>query len=185
MTEKALFNFIWQIADLLRGPYRPPQYERVMLPMVVLRRFDCVLESTKKQVVAELKLFRDVFAETNPDAKPVIESSRKPKRDSLGRLYGWFPLPDGKTEVKYEADTSLRDAENIPLKENESEYFVREVEPFVPDAWIDADKTKIGYEINFNRHFYVFKPPRPLSVIDAELKEAEDEIRRLLDAVTE
>ena len=53
MTEQTLFNFIWQIADLLRGPYRPPQYERVMLPMVVLRRFDCVLESTKKQVVAE------------------------------------------------------------------------------------------------------------------------------------
>jgi type I restriction enzyme M protein len=47
-----LFNFIWTIADLLRGPYRPPQYERVMLPLVVLRRFDCVLESTKEAVLA-------------------------------------------------------------------------------------------------------------------------------------
>ena len=45
-------NLIWQIADLLRGPYRPPQYERVMLPMTVLRRFDCVLASTKVKVVA-------------------------------------------------------------------------------------------------------------------------------------
>jgi type I restriction enzyme M protein len=133
----------------------------------------------------EWKLFRDVFAVTSPEAEPVIEASRKIKRDSPGRLYGWFPQPEGKSEVKYEPDTSLRDAENIPLKESEVEYFAREVEPFVPDAWIDADKTKIGYEINFNRHFYVYKSPRPLSVIDAELKEAEDEIRRLLDAVTE
>ena len=46
-------NLIWQIADLLRGPYRPPQYERVMLPMTVLRRFDCVLASTKTKVLAE------------------------------------------------------------------------------------------------------------------------------------
>lgn len=50
---KALENLIWQIADLLRGPYRPPQYERVMLPMTVLRRFDCVLAPTKKAVLAE------------------------------------------------------------------------------------------------------------------------------------
>ena len=133
----------------------------------------------------EWKLFRDVFAEPQADAKPVIDQSRKIKRDSPGRNYGWFPLPDGKTESKYEADTNLRDSENIPLKENEAEYFTREVEPFVPDAWIDSDKTKVGYEINFNRQFYIYKPPRPLSVIDAELKEAEDEIRRLLDAVTE
>ncbi|KAF0246943.1 MAG: type I restriction enzyme M protein, partial [bacterium] len=50
-TPQELSNFIWQIADLLRGPYRPPQYERVMLPLTVLRRFDCVLEATKDQVL--------------------------------------------------------------------------------------------------------------------------------------
>src|SRR5437868_1460994 len=54
-----LANFIWQIADLLRGPYRPPQYERVMLPFVVLRRFDCVLAKTKAKVVAEYKRLKD------------------------------------------------------------------------------------------------------------------------------
>ena len=52
-THSDLSNLIWQIADLLRGPYRPPQYERVMLPLVVLRRFDCVLADTKQAVVAE------------------------------------------------------------------------------------------------------------------------------------
>src|SRR5262245_49725994 len=51
--HKWFANFIWEIADLLRGPYRPPQYERVMLPMTVLRRFDCVLARTKDRVVAE------------------------------------------------------------------------------------------------------------------------------------
>lgn len=55
MTHQDLANFIWQIADLLRGPYRPPQYERVMLPMTVLRRFDCVLEPTKADVVRHFK----------------------------------------------------------------------------------------------------------------------------------
>ena len=54
-------NVIWQIADLLRGPYRPPQYERVMLPMTVLRRFDCVLEPTKPKVLTEHDRSKDRF----------------------------------------------------------------------------------------------------------------------------
>ena len=60
MTEhKELANFIWDIADLLRGPYRKPQYERVMLPMTVLRRFDCDLEETKPQVLTAYKKYKD------------------------------------------------------------------------------------------------------------------------------
>lgn len=59
-------NFIWQIADLLRGPYRPPQYERVMLPLTVLRRFDCVLESTKPQVLAAYKTLSDKDKQSSP-----------------------------------------------------------------------------------------------------------------------
>ncbi|RMF38985.1 MAG: hypothetical protein D6753_14855 [Planctomycetota bacterium] len=55
MNHQDLANFIWQIADLLRGPYRPPQYERVMLPLTVLRRFDCILQPTKADVVAHFK----------------------------------------------------------------------------------------------------------------------------------
>src|SRR5919107_1110334 len=57
--HQELSNFIWQIADLLRGPYRPPQYERVMLPMTVLRRFDCVLKPTKAQVLAKYERIKD------------------------------------------------------------------------------------------------------------------------------
>jgi type I restriction enzyme M protein len=75
---------------------------------------------------------------------------------------------------------SLRDTENVPWTEDVGEYFKREVLPHAPDAWIDRDKTKVGYEIPFNRHFYVFKPPRPLAEIDAELKQTTD---RILDMI--
>ena len=57
--------------------------------------------------------------------------------------------------------------------------------PYVPDAWVDYDKTKIGYEIPLTRHFYVYEPPRPLEEIDAEIKELEREIQDLLAEVTE
>jgi type I restriction enzyme M protein len=76
----------------------------------------------------------------------------------------------GKDKGKPLPDAELRDTENVPLNEDVEDYFRREVLPHVPDAWIDHDKTKVGYEIPFNRHFYVFKPPRPLSEIDADLK---------------
>ncbi|MBB6306383.1 type I restriction-modification system subunit M [Xanthobacter tagetidis] len=85
----------------------------------------------------------------------------------------------------FEADADLRDFENVPLKEDIDAYFKREVLPHVPDAWIDRTKDKVGYEINFNRHFYKFTPPRKLAEIDADLKRAEDEILRLLREVTE
>lgn len=81
-------------------------------------------------------------------------------------------------------DPDLRDYENIPLDEDIEKYFKREVIPHVPDAWIDHDKTKIGYEIPFTRHFYVYTPPRPLAEIDAELRELESHIQKLLGELT-
>jgi len=96
---------------------------------------------------------------------------------------------DGKG--KPEADTGLRDHELVPLKEDYREYFQREVLPFVPDAWIDKKYTdgqdkqigRVGYEINFNKYFYRYTPPRPLEEIDAELKALEADIAALLDEV--
>jgi type I restriction enzyme M protein len=83
----------------------------------------------------------------------------------------------------YEPDTDLRDFENVPLKDDIDVYFEREVRPHVPYAWMDRSKDKVGYEINFNRYFYRYTPPRPLEEIDAELKRAEEEIIRLLKEV--
>jgi type I restriction enzyme M protein len=84
-----------------------------------------------------------------------------------------------------EPDPELRDYENVPLKEDVDEYMKREVLPHVPDAWIDYTKTKIGYEINFNRYFYKYQPPRPLEEIEADLKKIEKEIADMLAEVTE
>ena len=83
-----------------------------------------------------------------------------------------------------EPDPALRDFENVPLKIDVDDYLDREVRPHVPDAWMDRSRNKIGYEINFNPHFYRYQPPRPLKEIDAELKDAEAEVLRLLREVT-
>jgi len=83
-----------------------------------------------------------------------------------------------------EPDPDLRDYENVPLDEDIDAYFAREVTPHVPDAWIDREKTKVGYEIPFTRHFYVYTPPRPLAEIDAELRDLESQIQKLLGEVT-
>ena len=90
----------------------------------------------------------------------------------------------GKGKGKPVPDAALRDTENVPLSEDVDSYFKREVLPHAPDAWIDHDKTKIGYEIPFNRHFYVFKPPRPLAEIDAELKGVTDRILTMIGGLT-
>jgi len=70
------------------------------------------------------------------------------------------------------------------LKEKTEDYFQREVSPHVPDAWIDESKTKIGYEIPLNRHFYRYEPPRPLEEIEADIKTLESEILALLKEIT-
>ncbi|MFH1743620.1 MAG: N-6 DNA methylase, partial [bacterium] len=84
-----------------------------------------------------------------------------------------------------EPDPELRDYENVPLKEDIDEYMTREVLPHVPDAWVDESKTKIGYEISFNRYFYKYTPPRPLEEIETDLKQIEKEIAEMLVEVTE
>ena len=83
-----------------------------------------------------------------------------------------------------EPDSELRDTESVPLKESIQAYFEREVLPHVPDAWIDESKTKVGYEIPLNRHFYQYEPHRPLEVIAADIRTLEREIIELLADVT-
>jgi type I restriction enzyme M protein len=111
----------------------------------------------------EQRLFRSVFTQKDAEAEPVVK---------------------GAGDEGNEPDADLRDFENVPLKVDIDAYFEREVLPNVPDAWIDRTKDKVGYEINFNRHFYKFTPPRPLNEIDADLRQAEEEIMRLLREVT-
>lgn len=105
----------------------------------------------------------------------------RPLKDEYGNL---IIGEKGKLKGKPQPDSSLRDTDNVLLKDEIQAYFEREVLPHVPDAWIDYDKTKVGYDIPFNRHFYKYVPPRPLEVIDAELKEISAEIMDLLKEIT-
>jgi type I restriction enzyme M protein len=99
------------------------------------------------------------------------------------------PCRDVRGEI--EADPELRDTENVPLSESIGDYFEREVRPYVPDAWInetvrdhkDGEIGKVGYEINFNRYFYKYEPPRPLGKIEADIKTVEQDILSMLREV--
>ena len=98
----------------------------------------------------------------------------RPLRDEAGEI---LVGQKGKQKGQPQPDPKLRDTENVPLSEDVDTYFAREVLPHAPDAWIDDTKTRIGYEIPFNRHFYVFEPPRPLAAIDAELARVTERIK--------
>jgi type I restriction enzyme M protein len=84
---------------------------------------------------------------------------------------------------KPKSDASLRDSEDVPLKDNIEEYFKREVLPNVPDAWIDHTKTKIGYEINFTKYFYKYKPLRSLQEIRNDILSLEEETKGMIDHI--
>ena len=140
----------------------------------------------------EKKQFLDAITWKNPEAEPVIS---KVVKGAENPLYGQFTYK-GKV-VEFVQDGDLRDAENIALNPNVDTtdlietYFKREVQPHVPDAWINADKRDdkdgeigiVGYEIPFNRHFYVYQPPRDLKEIDADLDAVSSEIMKLLHEV--
>ncbi len=102
----------------------------------------------------------------------------RPRRDEAGKI---VLGQRGKAKGKPVPDPKLRDTETVSLLEDVEAYFKREVLPHAPDAWIDHEKTKVGYEIPFTRHFHVFTPPRPLEAIDADLKQVTDRIKALLE----
>jgi type I restriction enzyme M protein len=142
----------------------------------VLRSLLGTSEPTRKGFAARLnaafvaaKLTRDTKLEKGIwDAVSVPDPEGELQTDRKGN-----PLPD----------TDLRDNENVPLDESMDDFVKREVLPHVPDVWVDEDKTKIGYELPFTRHFYVYTPPRPLAEIDAEIKQLEGEIQALIGEV--
>lgn len=260
-------DLIWAIADKLTGVYKPHEYGDVILPLTVIRRFDCILSDTKDAVLQKYeevknlpmkdvllrkaaekdfyntskytfeKLmddpdniednFRDYlngFSENVRDinANEMFVKRRKAlgnKRNDISeediaeitKIYGDFkeseisqiydnedfgytkitverPLRDEEGNLvlkkgKKQPDTSLRDTENVPLKEDIKEYFEREVLPFAPDAWIDTKKSKVGYEIPFTRYFYKYEAPRSSAEIMAEIMDLETELSGSLEEV--
>jgi type I restriction enzyme M protein len=143
---------------------------------------------------------------TGTDNQPVAPDGGKLKRVPIARIFrneefGYTtitverPLRDdagnvvlgikGKQKGKAQPDSALRDTENVPLTDDVAAYFQREVLPHAPDAWIDEEKSKVGYEIPFNRQFYVFEPPRSLHAIDEELKTVTASIMKMLEELAE
>ena len=151
------------------------EFERLMT--------DLLKQRGSRWRASERKLFREVFTDRDAEAEPVVLKERKASGDPNARAWGWFPDSENVLERMYEPDTQLRDFENVRLKDDIARYFRCEVEPHVPDAWMDGEKIRTAYEINFNRHFYKYTPPRPLAEIDADLKQMEEKLVRLLREV--
>ncbi len=184
-------------------------YQRITVERPLKLRFE-ITEDTLAALAEAKALARYEHRDALIDAfKPLLGTewrTRKEARDSLHAAAASAAVPwpavaaekgiwaavavndtDGELQkVKGEIvpDPDLRDYENVPLGEDIHEHFAREVLPHVSDAWIDESKTKIGYEIPFTRHFYVYEPPRPLAEIDAELRDLETRIQELLGEVT-
>ncbi|MDM8528184.1 class I SAM-dependent DNA methyltransferase [Anaerolineales bacterium HSG24] len=126
-------------------------------------------------------------------AKKVLKKRQTLRGDKLADLlehlgcsvaqlpdYGYYPSGKKNEYLIYEVESSLRDYENIPLKDDIYAYFLREVKPHVTEAWINLDKTKIGYEISFNKYFYQHKPLRSLETVTSEILALEKESEGLI-----
>jgi type I restriction enzyme M protein len=109
----------------------------------------------------EWKKIREFFTEKDESAEPV------------------------QAEKDFEPDTDLRDSERVPLKEKVADYFAREVLPYAPDAWVDDEKTDIGYEISFTKYFYKYQPLRPLEEIARDILALEAETEGLLHKIVD
>ena len=140
------------------------------------------VSSTEKNAILNAVSWYDASAEK------VIKGTTKLTGEKLERLlenldcqesqlpdYGYFPTAKKSEYLEYETESDLRDTENVPLKENIYGYFLREVKPHVPEAWINLDANKIGYEISFNKYFYRHKPLRSIEEVSADILQLESE----------
>ncbi|MBK1699428.1 type I restriction-modification system subunit M [Thiococcus pfennigii] len=149
--------------------------------------FDADLTRAVKRAGLKLPapLKKAIFAalgERDPDAEICRDGKGRPEPDSELRDTENIPLPPG-TALPLPMDfgpDKPNDRLIAAFRDEIDAYIAREVLPHVPDAWVDYDKTKVGYEIPINRHFYVYKPPRPLDEIEADISRLEGEIAGLL-----
>jgi type I restriction enzyme M protein len=188
-------TYVWILTN------RKPEHRKGKLQLIdasgFWQKMRKSLGSKRKELsddhIAEITRLFGQFIEAKDGKKPISRifknsdfgyrtiTVERPLRDANGNI---VLGEKGKLKGKPQPDTSLRDTENVPLAEDVETYFQREVLPHAPDAWIDHDKTKIGYEIPFNRHFYVFEPPRPLAEIDADLKRCTDRIMTMIQELS-
>lgn len=149
-----------------------------------------------KLSASEQKAILSAVSFYNPDAEKVVAKRHRFATEQLQELllhldcprenlpdYGFYPAGKPGEYMEYESESTLRDYENIPLKEDIYTYFLREVKPHVPEAWINLDATKIGYEISFNKYFYRHKPLRTLEEVTADIRALEQESDGLIEEI--
>jgi len=188
-------TYVWIVSN------KKPEHRKGLVQLIdgsaMWQKMRKSLGSKRKELsdehIAEITRLFGQFAEAEADGKPISRifknmdfgyrsiTVERPERDEKGKI---VLGQRGKMKGKPMADSKLRDTENVPLNEDVEDYFKREVLPHASDAWIEHDKTKVGYEIPFNRHFYVFTPPRPLAEIDADLKLTTDRIKAMIEGLT-
>lgn len=149
---------------------------------------------------AQLKTIARAMSETDPEAKPVIKKLHKANSKEIETLQTTYGIsddrlkdygftPDGKSYVEYESDSDLRDSEKIPVKEDIYEYFLREVRPYVEDAWINLTakkpNTMIGCEISFNKYFYKPTPLRTLEENERDILELDKQSQGFIQSLFE
>jgi type I restriction enzyme M protein len=139
---------------------------------------EAVLEAAKLSLPAPvMKAIMSSLSERDETADLCVDRHGKPEPDTDLRDTEIVPLPDG-------SKLPINDDDLPDFKAHCEDYLKREVLPHVPDAWIDHTKTKVGYEIPFNRYFYKYESPRPLKEIESEIKAIEQEIMKMLSEVT-
>jgi len=145
-------------------------------------------ENFGDQLFSDFNLFDELL--TAALKKGNLKFAAKDKKDLLSAISWTDPNAEAVIKkknkdgsIEYVSDPALKDSENIPLKEDIQEFFEREVIPFAPDAWWNKDETRIGYEINFNKYFYKYTPPRSKEAIAADLFAIEQETENLLKEI--
>lgn len=179
--EGPLANLVFAVgARIGRGPFHDFNKFRTELEDEAERR-------NVKLTPKRMKLVQSALAQRNEKAEPVISRVHKSGKAEPDPLHGIYEgmVKSTKCVVEYEPDSELRDTEQIPLlEEGGIEAFIRrEVLPYAPDAWVNADQTEIGYEISFTRYFYKPQPLRSLEEIRAEIVAVESEAAGLLSEI--
>lgn len=163
--------------------------------------YDLLSHAAKQQKLdiqaATLKAIARAMSEPDPDAAPVVKKEHKATSKEIEELtevygiarerlgdYGFYPVKKG-VWVEYETDSDLRDTEKIPVKEDIYQYFLREVRPYVADAWINLPPTKIGCEISFNKYFYKPTPLRTLEENERDILELDRQSQGFIQSLFE
>ena len=173
-----------EIAYLLKEKIGTDEYDDFNIFKKEVEKF--LKEEKIKLSATEKNTILNAMSWYDESAKKVIKKVSKISGEKLEKLldylgcdeeqfanYGYYKTDKADEYIEYEAETDLRDSENIPLEDDIQSYFLKEVKPYAEEAWINMTSVKIGYEISFNKYFYKHKPFRSIEEVTADILELE------------